>query len=115
MSEQSQGAGPTHRSVEIGVALATAAFAVIVIVGSLQAGIDWGAEGPKAGFFPFYVGLVILGCSIVNLVQAIMDRGRRGAVRRVGPTRQGAVDRGADRCLRRADSVHRHLRRIGCC
>ena len=30
--------------------------ALIVIAGSLQVGIGWGAEGPRAGFFPFYVG-----------------------------------------------------------
>jgi len=65
-----QSTGPTQRAAEIGVALMTAAFAVIVIIGSLQAGIDWGAEGPKAGFFPFYLGLVILGGSVVNLVRA---------------------------------------------
>ena len=69
MTEHAQGGGPSQRAVEVGVALATIAFAVIIIVGSLQAGIDWGAEGPKAGFFPFYIGLVILGASIVNLVQ----------------------------------------------
>jgi hypothetical protein len=69
MDEHSQSArdgGPSHRSVEIGVALFTAAFALIVIAGSLQAGVGWGAEGPKAGFFPFYIGLVILGASIIN-------------------------------------------------
>ena len=70
MSDQSQGTGPTHRVVEVGVALATTAFAIIIIIGSLEAGIDWGAEGPKAGFFPFYIALVILAASIVNLVQA---------------------------------------------
>jgi putative tricarboxylic transport membrane protein len=69
MNEQSPGAGPSHRAVEIGVALATAVFAGLIIIGSLQAGIDWGAEGPKAGFFPFYVGLIILGCSVINLAQ----------------------------------------------
>lgn len=71
MSEHSQGAGPPHRAVEVMVALATTAFALIVIAGSIEAGIDWGAEGPKAGFFPFYLGLIILGCSGVNLVQAL--------------------------------------------
>jgi len=70
MSDQSPSSGPTHRAVEVGVALVTTAFAVVVIVGSLQAGIDWGAEGPKAGFFPFYIGLVILAGSMVNLLQA---------------------------------------------
>ena len=43
--------------VEIGVAVAMIAFGVVVIVGSLQVGIGWGAEGPKSGFFPFYLGL----------------------------------------------------------
>ena len=71
MTEDSHGAGagPTHRSVEIGVAVAIAAFALLIIVGSLQVGIGWGAEGPKAGFFPFYVGLLILISSIVNFVR----------------------------------------------
>jgi putative tricarboxylic transport membrane protein len=71
MTEHSHGAGagPTHRSVEIGVAVAIAAFALLIIVGSLQVGIGWGAEGPKAGFFPFYVGLLILISSIVNFVR----------------------------------------------
>lgn len=71
MTEDSQGAraGPTHRSVEIGVVVAIVAFALLVIIGSLQVGIGWGAEGPKAGFFPFYVGLLILISSIVNFVR----------------------------------------------
>src|SRR5262245_32469193 len=67
-------AGPSHRSVELGVAVAIAVFALIVIAGSVQAGIGWGAEGPKAGFFPFYVGLAILGSSIVNFGAAISER-----------------------------------------
>jgi hypothetical protein len=63
-------AGLRQRGVETGVAIATAIFALIVIAGSFQAGIDWGLEGPKAGFFPFYVGLAILIASVVNLVRA---------------------------------------------
>lgn len=75
MTQHSQGAtGPTHRSVEIGVAAFTALFALIVMAGSIQAGIGWGAEGPKAGFFPFYVGLMILASSIVNFGTAISQR-----------------------------------------
>jgi putative tricarboxylic transport membrane protein len=77
MDEHPQGArggGPSHRSVEIGVALFTAAFALIVVAGSVQAGVGWGAEGPKAGFFPFYVGLVILGSSIINFGAVISRR-----------------------------------------
>jgi len=60
-SEGVHRAGPSQRSVEIGVTLLMALFALIVIAGSVQAGLGWGAEGPKAGFVPFYVGLVIRG------------------------------------------------------
>jgi hypothetical protein len=74
------GAGPSHRAVEIGVAIATALFALVVIVGSIEAGITWGVEGPRAGFFPFYVALFILGGSIVNLAAQIRLRGDAGAV-----------------------------------
>jgi hypothetical protein len=76
MTEDSQGArsgGPAQRSVEIGVAAAVALFALIIILGSIQAGIGWGAEGPKAGFFPFYVGLLILVSSGINLAQIMRE------------------------------------------
>lgn len=72
MSEHSPHAdesGPSHRSVEIGTALFTLALGVIIVIGSLQAGIGWSFEGPQAGFFPFYVALFIILGSLVNLVQ----------------------------------------------
>jgi hypothetical protein len=68
-SEQASQSGPSYRAVEIGVALAMAVFALVVIGGSMKAGIDWAFDGPRAGFFPFYIGLLILGASIFNLVQ----------------------------------------------
>src|SRR5262245_13074790 len=67
--------GPRQRSVEIGVILFMCAFALLVIVGSFQVGIGWVAEGPKAGFFPFYVALLILASSIINL-GVVLSRSR---------------------------------------
>jgi hypothetical protein len=63
--------GPSQRAVELGTALAMVLFAAIVIAGSVAAGVGWGAEGPRAGFVPFYVGLLILGASIVNFATAL--------------------------------------------
>jgi putative tricarboxylic transport membrane protein len=63
--------GPSHRTVEIAVALLTLAFGLVILVGSLQVGIDWGVEGPKPGFFPFYISLFIIASSIYNLAQAV--------------------------------------------
>ena len=73
MSEHSQGAnrGPTHRGVEIGMTIFTGVFALVVIYGSVLAGYGWAFDGPQAGFFPFYVGLLILAASIVNFIQVL--------------------------------------------
>ncbi len=73
MSEASQDSGPTQRQLEVGVAVATALFGIVVMYGSMKVGIGWGAEGPQAGFFPFYVGLVILGSSGVNAVKVFSE------------------------------------------
>ncbi len=72
MSEHSPHAdehGPSQRGVEIGTAIFTLLTGVIILLGSLQAGIGWGFEGPQAGFFPFYISLFIVVASVVNLVQ----------------------------------------------
>lgn len=64
--------GPFHRQVEIGVAVAMIVFALITIFGSYLAGVGWGAEGPKSGFFPFWIGALILVASIVNLARILV-------------------------------------------
>jgi hypothetical protein len=64
------GTGPSHRGVEFGVAVSMIVFGAVVIAGSLQVGIGWGPEGPKSGFFPFYLGMSIILASIINLVSA---------------------------------------------
>jgi putative tricarboxylic transport membrane protein len=70
----SGGSGPSHRSAEIGVAIAMIVFALIVIAGSLRVGIGWASDGPRAGFFPFYCGLFVLVASVLNLVNGIANR-----------------------------------------
>ena len=73
MTTGSSNAGPTHRMVEAGVTLLIALFGVIVIAGSLKAGINWGAEGPRAGFFPFYIGIFIVVSSAINLWNGLRE------------------------------------------
>ncbi|HWV41524.1 tripartite tricarboxylate transporter TctB family protein [Pseudorhodoplanes sp.] len=70
-THESSNAGPSHKSVEIAVAILVMAFGAIVIFGSTSVGIGWGAEGPQAGFFPFYIGLAIVISGAVNLVNAL--------------------------------------------
>jgi hypothetical protein len=76
-TKESGGTGPSHRGVEIGVVAFMALLALIGIYGSLKVGIGWGAEGPKAGFFPFYVSLAVIIACAVNLAKlfATADEG----------------------------------------
>jgi putative tricarboxylic transport membrane protein len=81
MSDHAEGAsraGPSQRAVEFGVAIAMCVFALIIIYGARRAGTGWGDEGPKAGFFPFYVGLIILSASLFNAVQALAIPAAKG-------------------------------------
>ena len=79
MNEQTRGkgSGPSQHQVEIGATIAMALFGLIIIGGSIQVGIGWGAEGPKSGFFPFYLGVAIVGASAINLMAALASRSDR--------------------------------------
>jgi putative tricarboxylic transport membrane protein len=81
IAKESGGAGPSHRRVEVGVAVFIALLALIGIAGSLRVGIGWSAEGPRAGFFPFYICVIILISSAVNIRQiyTVADDGARFA------------------------------------
>ena len=44
--------------VEIVVALLFIVAAAVVITDSVRVGTTWGPDGPRAGYFPFYIGLI---------------------------------------------------------
>ena len=48
---------------ELLVALFLMALAVLVITDSMRVGAGWGDDGPKAGYFPFYIGILLLASS----------------------------------------------------
>ena len=48
------------RGPELAVALFLMALAVLVIVDSNRVGTGWSEEGPRSGYFPFYIGLALL-------------------------------------------------------
>jgi hypothetical protein len=60
------------RTMDIITAILFLAFGLVVIIGSLKLGASWGADGPEAGYFPFYISLIILISSAVTLFQAVI-------------------------------------------
>ena len=43
----------------------------VVIWDSSRLGAKWGSDGPEAGYFPFYIGLILCIASIVNFIAAV--------------------------------------------
>jgi putative tricarboxylic transport membrane protein len=75
--DDSFSAGPRQHHVEMGVAAFMALLGLVAVIGSLQVGTGWGAEGPKSGFFPFWIGLIVIGASVYNLMRAYSHGSRR--------------------------------------
>jgi hypothetical protein len=59
------------RAWEIIVAALFLAFGTIVVWDSRRLGAEWASDGPQAGYFPFYIGVIILVSSVINLYSAI--------------------------------------------
>ena len=60
------------RAMDIVTSLAFLAIGLTVMIGSLKLGASWGADGPEAGYFPFYISLIIMLSSTVTLYQAVI-------------------------------------------
>ena len=65
------------KSAEIAVALAFFAFGALVMYDSVRLGAKWAEDGPQAGYFPFYVGLIICISALFNLVGGLAIRPER--------------------------------------
>jgi putative tricarboxylic transport membrane protein len=64
----------SNRTLEVVVALLFVAAAAIVFYDSNRIGFGWQAEGPAAGFFPFWIAAGMAVSSLINLAQALHDR-----------------------------------------
>lgn len=63
------------RTMDVVVALLFLGASAVVIGDSLRVGIGWDAiEGPRAGYFPFRIGVIMAIASAVNLARAVADR-----------------------------------------
>jgi putative tricarboxylic transport membrane protein len=59
------------RSVNIVVYLLLIALAALLAYDNWRTGMGWAPEGPEAGYFPFYLSLMLAGASFYGLVSAI--------------------------------------------
>ena len=63
-------------TVELVVAAILLVFGIVVAYGSYQLGSGWTTDGPGAGYFPFYVGLLICVAGIGVFAQTLMAKNK---------------------------------------
>jgi hypothetical protein len=74
MPHDPQAAPGGTRTVVVDFVVAALIFALGALVAweSRRLGASWGIEGPQAGYFPFYVGLLLCISGVVVMVQALL-------------------------------------------
>ena len=62
------------RAADIVVSLSLIAFAGLMAFDNWRTGMGWAPDGPKAGYFPFYLSVILGGASLYGLVAAFLKR-----------------------------------------
>jgi hypothetical protein len=64
----------TTRTVDVTVSLLLLALAATLGFDNWRTGIAWDSTGPQAGYFPFYLSVILAGASLYGLVAAFRSR-----------------------------------------
>ena len=59
------------RAADLVTALALIVVGGVVIADALRLGIGWGLEGPRSGFFPFWLAVLMVATAGLILLQAL--------------------------------------------
>jgi hypothetical protein len=76
MNDNSDRPAATTRTLELVVAALLFVLGLIVIADSLRLGARWAEDGPQAGYFPFYIGLLICIPSAAIFLRALGDKAK---------------------------------------
>jgi len=61
-------------AIDVVVLLVLVALALLMGFDNWRTGIGWAAEGPEAGYFPFYLSVILAGASLYGLAAAALRR-----------------------------------------
>jgi putative tricarboxylic transport membrane protein len=71
MEGQQDRAVGSLRVWEVIAAIGFLIFGAVIVWDSKRLGSAWASDGPQAGYFPFYIGTMIVIASIANLIAAL--------------------------------------------
>jgi len=69
------------RAADLTTAAVLIVGGLVVIWDSLRIGVGWGIDGPKSGFFPFWLGIMLVGACVVIGAKAFRRAGRASFIR----------------------------------
>jgi hypothetical protein len=62
------------RTVEIVVYFVLVALSLLLAFDNWRTGMGWEADGPQAGYFPFYLSVILAAASVYGLVTIFLSR-----------------------------------------
>jgi putative tricarboxylic transport membrane protein len=68
------------RTVDIVVSLLILGLAILLGYDSWRVGNSWASDGPEAGYFPFYLSVMMGGAAIYGLARVFMTGAHKGEV-----------------------------------
>lgn len=72
-SSRREASAASVRTLELVVAVLILVFGAAVMFDSWRLGASWADDGPQAGYFPFYIGLLIVIASVTVFVRALRN------------------------------------------
>jgi hypothetical protein len=82
MNDHNERPATTVRTMELVVAGLLFLLGLLVIIDSQRLGSKWAEDGPQAGYFPFYIGLLIcISCGVI-FFRAMASKARKSFVSR---------------------------------
>ena len=70
------------RTADLVSAALLMALGGIVIYDAVRIGVGWGDEGPRSGFFPFWLAALMVAISAAIIIQALVSRSKKPFVTR---------------------------------
>lgn len=79
-SHEGERTGVATNIIDAAVAILVIIMGGVVIYGSRKLGSEWTSDGPGAGYFPFYIGLILVISGIGVLYQALAGKNKNTEV-----------------------------------
>ena len=64
----------SNRAVDIAASVALLALAALLAFDNWRTGMSWDSTGPQAGYFPFYLSMILAGASLYGIVKEFIGR-----------------------------------------